>query len=197
MNSNPYFWYGDLPALNKWFLLVGYIHAASDPSTTNYGGIYDGETGAKVSTITDFKFSLTATAANHRTYLYYDPNTSDRQYFFGPQAYQVESNQPVNDITAPTAFNGNVFFEKKVGIGVLSPLGDVHIHSPTTELVLTSEEEAAIRGNGHTWLFGYSGEAGSEEISIGTQDGTGSRNLTLAAGGSARVKIFPLLSHGI
>jgi hypothetical protein len=42
VNSNPYFWYGSLPQLNKWYLLVGYVHGSNDPSTSNYGAIYDG-----------------------------------------------------------------------------------------------------------------------------------------------------------
>ena len=31
-NSNPYFWAGDLPELDKWYLVVGYIHGSNDPS---------------------------------------------------------------------------------------------------------------------------------------------------------------------
>ena len=53
--TNPYFWEGDLPELNKWYLLVAYIHGSGDTSTTSYGGIYDGVTGKKVINMTDFK----------------------------------------------------------------------------------------------------------------------------------------------
>ncbi|MFZ4461993.1 MAG: hypothetical protein ACOYN2_05865 [Patescibacteria group bacterium] len=49
-NTNPYFF--SLPASNlsvdKWYLLVGYIHAKNDNSTTNYSAIYDATTGEKV-----------------------------------------------------------------------------------------------------------------------------------------------------
>jgi len=92
--SNPYFWYGDLPELNKWYLLVGYIHASDDPSTVNYGGIYDGITGQKVVEMNDFKFSPTATETVHRTYLFYDPNVNDRQYFYNPRLEVVNGNEP-------------------------------------------------------------------------------------------------------
>lgn len=193
VNSNPYFWAGDLPALDKWYLLVGYVHASTDASTTNYGGIYDGETGSKIDAITDYKFSSTATSAVHRTYLYYDPNTSDRQYFYGPEVYQVESTQPVSEFNSSTMFNGNAFFGAKVGIGTTNPQGNLHLDAPTAEIVITAQDEGVIRGNGLTWLFGYNGTTGSEDISIGTQDGTGSRTVTLAAGGGARMKI---LSNG-
>ena len=40
-NVNPYFWYGDLPQLNKWYLVVGYVHGSNYNSNLSYGGIYD------------------------------------------------------------------------------------------------------------------------------------------------------------
>ena len=94
LNTNPYFWSGDLPQLNKWYLLVGYVHGSNYNSTVNYGGIYDGSTGEKVKAITDFKFKSTATKLRHRTYLYYDGNTSDRQYFYAPRMELVDGNEP-------------------------------------------------------------------------------------------------------
>lgn len=93
-NSNPYFWYGDLPELNKWYLIVGYIHGSGDNSTASYGRIFDGETGKKVANITDYKFQTTSTSARHRSYLYYDTNTSDRQYFYAPRVDLVDGNEP-------------------------------------------------------------------------------------------------------
>ncbi len=110
-NGNPYFWYGDLPELNKWYFIVGYVHGSGDNSTTNYGGIYDGETGKKVANTTDFKFQTTSTTARHRSYLYYDTNTSDRQYFYAPRAYLVDGNEPPIEALgfSPTAnFNTNL-----------------------------------------------------------------------------------------
>lgn len=190
VHTNPYFWAGDLPALDKWYLLVGYVHGSSDPSTSNYGGIYDGDTGAKVASITDYKFSANATSANHRTYLYYDANTTDRQYFYGPEVYQVQTNQPLNEFNSATIFNGDAFFSKKIGIGTASPSGNFHIDGQHPELYITSREWAGIRGNGGTWLFGYNGSPGSENISIGAQDGSGARTLSFAAGGSGRMKIL-------
>ncbi len=49
--------------------------------------------------------------------------------------------------------------------------------------------EYALRGNSDTWLFGYVGASGSEDISIGSQANSGTRTLTFAAGGLARMKI--------
>lgn len=93
-NGNPYFWYGDLPQLNKWYLVVGYVHGSNYNSNLSYGGIYDPISGTKVVNITDFKFANTATQASHRTYLYYDTNTSDRQYFYAPRMEMVDGNEP-------------------------------------------------------------------------------------------------------
>ncbi len=92
--SNPYFWSGDLPQLNKWYLLVGYIHGSGDNSTTSYGRIYDGATGLAVISMSDYKFQTAATTAQHRAYLYYDINTSNRQFFYAPRVDEVNGNEP-------------------------------------------------------------------------------------------------------
>jgi hypothetical protein len=94
VNRNPYFWAGDLPQLNKWYMLVGYVHSNNYSSTVNYGGIYDGATGQKIINITDFKFFNTTTILRHRAYLYFDTNTSDRQYFYAPRMEMVDGNEP-------------------------------------------------------------------------------------------------------
>ena len=94
VSTNPYFWDGDLPQLNKWYLLVGYVHGSTYSSTINYGGIYDGTTGQKVLSITDFKFKTTAISVRHRAYLYWDTNTADKQYFYAPRLEKVTGSEP-------------------------------------------------------------------------------------------------------
>lgn len=55
-NSNPYFWNGDLPSLDEWYLMVGIVHAQNYTSTTNsgIGGVYD-KYGYRVLSATDYK----------------------------------------------------------------------------------------------------------------------------------------------
>lgn len=122
-HPNPYFWNGSLPQLNNWYLLVGYIHGSGDASTTHYGGIYDGLTGIKVASCTDFQFSTQSTWTYHRTYLYYDPNTNDRQYFYAPRIDEVNGNEPsVSSLLAPSInHSGNALFSGKVGIQTADP----------------------------------------------------------------------------
>ena len=94
INKNPYFWVGDLPQLNKWYMLVGYVHGSNYNSNLSYGGIYDPITRTKVVNITDYKFASSTTILRHRVYLYYDTNTSDRQYFFAPRMEIIDGNEP-------------------------------------------------------------------------------------------------------
>lgn len=98
VNNNPYFWYGDLPQLDKWYVVVGYVHGSSYIGTTNFGGIYDGETGEKVKAIQDFKFKAGATSVRHRSYLYYDTNPNDRQYFWEPRIEDNSTAESIQDI---------------------------------------------------------------------------------------------------
>ncbi len=83
--NNPYFWYGDLPQLDNWYLLIGFIHQKNYTQTINIGGIYDGRTGALVHSITDYKFDISTSQIRHRAYLFYDTNITDRQYFYAPR----------------------------------------------------------------------------------------------------------------
>jgi hypothetical protein len=93
--TNPYFYARNLPSLDKWYLMVGYIHAHNDASTTNLGALYDGETGEKIVVgISDYKFASTSARQRHRAYLYYADDLDDRQYFFNPRVDMIDGNQP-------------------------------------------------------------------------------------------------------
>jgi hypothetical protein len=100
--SNPYFFCGDLPSLDKWYLVVGYIYGSGDNPTNSEGGIWDGETGEKVRSWaypggqcnSDYKFSTSSTSQRHRAYLYYDITTADRQYFWDPRFEEIDGNEP-------------------------------------------------------------------------------------------------------
>ncbi|WP_343320908.1 hypothetical protein [Sphingobacterium multivorum] len=121
-NNNPYFWYGNLPELDRWYLLVGYVHGSNDPSTVSSGGIYDGVTGKKVLSTTDYKFAPTATTTYHRSYLFYDTNTGDRQYFYGPRLEEVNGNEPtISSLLDNPVGAGDFYFSGKVGIKTQIP----------------------------------------------------------------------------
>lgn len=130
-NGNPYFWSGDLPQLDKWYLLIGYVHGSGDTSTINYGGIYDGETGQKVVGITDFKFQPTTTTTLHRTYLYYDTDINDRQYFWDPRVEEVTGFEPTVEallgLDKGSTQGINRYFGGNVGINTTSPTQKLHV----------------------------------------------------------------------
>lgn len=123
VNSNPYFVYGQLPKIDRWYLLVGYIHGSSDPSTMSYGGIYDGVTGQKVISLVDFKFIAGTPTTNHRAFLFYDRNVEDRQYFYAPRLDVVNGNEPsIADLLETQDNTSNQgYFAGKVGIKTTNP----------------------------------------------------------------------------
>ena len=94
VNTNPYFWSGDLPTVDKWYLVVGYVHSSNYTGTKSYGGVYDGETGEKVLSATDYKNSPTATHQRHRAYFFYCANAGDTRDFWGPRVEAVDGNEP-------------------------------------------------------------------------------------------------------
>ncbi|WP_282163103.1 hypothetical protein [Ulvibacterium marinum] len=95
--SNHVLWNGDLPSLDTWYLLVGFIHHSGYTGTISDGGIYDPATGQKVPGITgfiDLKFASDADDLSPRAYLAWDSNTSNRQYHYGPELYEVNGQEP-------------------------------------------------------------------------------------------------------
>ncbi|WP_316834532.1 hypothetical protein [Pedobacter nutrimenti] len=122
-DSNPYFWYGKLPEINKWYLLVGYIHGSGDPSNDNYSAIYDGVTGQKVVDMKDFKFAAGATTTNHRAFQYYNTNVLDLQYMYAPRVEVVNGNEPsiMELLGIQSGASDQQYFAGKVGIKTTSP----------------------------------------------------------------------------
>ncbi|WP_420602827.1 fibronectin type III domain-containing protein [Flagellimonas sp.] len=94
-NTNPYFLTGDLPELDKWFLIVGFIHPNSY-SGSHLGGLYDGVTGNLVAShpVTDYKFFPDTATFRHRSLLYGDENSTNRQYCWDPTIYEVNGQEP-------------------------------------------------------------------------------------------------------
>ena len=91
--NNAYFFVDDLPQLNQWYLLVGFVHGSAHTSTINEGRIYD-VSGSEVGTLTDFKFTTDAYYIRHRSFLYNDSNTSDGLYHHNPTVYEVNGQEP-------------------------------------------------------------------------------------------------------
>lgn len=189
VNNNAYFWYGNLPELDKWYLLVGYVHGSSDPSTVSSGGIYDGVTGKKVLAMVDYKFGSNVTATRHRAYLYYDPNVNDRQYFYGPRLEEVNGNEPtISSLLDNPIGIGDFSFSGKVGIKTATPgaydlavNGKIRSHEIKVEttgwpdyvfgeaykLPPLSDTEKFIKANGHLPDVPKASVAEAEGISLG------------------------------
>jgi len=91
-NSNPYFKTGDFPVLDKWYLVVGYIHGSGYTGASSLnGGIYDPETGEQISIGTDFKNSVGATTQKQRAYLFYAALGTAQQQFVDPRFEEINS----------------------------------------------------------------------------------------------------------
>ncbi|NOQ26242.1 MAG: hypothetical protein GQ564_12835 [Bacteroidales bacterium] len=95
IHTNPYFWSGDLPQNNKWYLIIGYVFPAGQTGLSTLGGIYDCDTGKKVTGVgASFNWAANATISYHRCLHYYDTNTSTRQWMFGPRVDLIDGNEP-------------------------------------------------------------------------------------------------------
>jgi hypothetical protein len=178
-NINPYFWAGDLPSLNKWYLLVGYIHGSGDTSITSYGGIYDGETGKKVISMTDYENKNGATTQVHRTYLYYSTLQDNNQYWWDPRFEEVNGKEPSIEALLGLykgATKDQVsYFGGNVGIGTTDPGYPLEVSrtgSTRAQVAIyaAGDEESDL-------FFGSNGQ--KERYSFTTHDSAGGYDLYL------------------
>lgn len=94
VNKNAYFWSGDLPELNEWFLVVGYVHPIGTPaSKINEGGIYKLGNAKKIKPTIDFIFAKGNTKTRIRDYLYYTSLDNVKQRMFLPSIQVVDGNE--------------------------------------------------------------------------------------------------------
>jgi hypothetical protein len=126
-NTNPYFHalpYSNFVA-NRWYLAVGYIHSNNDSSLTNYSAIYDGVTGKKVATGTDYKNRNVSNYQVHRTYDYYDTTTGSNPSFWGPRFEEADGNEPTIEsilgVSQGATLEVTSYFGGNVGIGTNTP----------------------------------------------------------------------------
>ena len=74
-HGNPYFYSVGINALlqDRWYLAVGYVYPTGESGVAqrNMSGIYDGVTGQKVGSGTDYVWAVDAVETKQRVYLYY------------------------------------------------------------------------------------------------------------------------------
>ncbi|BFP43255.1 hypothetical protein FGF1_41000 [Flavobacteriaceae bacterium GF1] len=108
-NGNPYFWSGDLPQLDTWYLLVGIVHPVGHSGgDSGVSGVYDLQ-GNKVIDGTEYTWSSTTTTSRFRSYLYYATDVGVRQYFHQPVLQKLDgSEDALEDIISGTLGNGEM-----------------------------------------------------------------------------------------
>lgn len=128
-NGNPYFWSGDPPTLDEWYLLVGIMHpngyAGGD---TGVSGVYDRK-GNKILDGTEYQLD-TSGNQRQRAYLFYCTDTSVRQYFVYPRFELVDGTEPtiqqlVNGYDSREYYSNSIIQNKNKIISARSQLKEV------------------------------------------------------------------------
>lgn len=90
-NKNPYFFKGELPESNKWYLLVGYVHPEDYAGeSSEESGLYDCETGDKLVEFVDFRQKKDAVIQTHRCYFYDSKDLETKHIFWKPGFEKVD-----------------------------------------------------------------------------------------------------------
>ncbi|MDH7446928.1 DUF6443 domain-containing protein [Aquimarina sp. 2201CG14-23] len=98
-NGNPYFWSGDLPQLDTWYLLVGVIHPHQyTEGNSGISGVYD-INGNKVINGNEFKWGDDTITSRFRSYLYYSTDVNTNQFFWNPIVQKIDGNEtPIHNL---------------------------------------------------------------------------------------------------
>lgn len=106
--SDGLFWGGDLPELNKWYLLVGYINSSEDNTgEKSDAGIYDPKTGRKASDTVKFrtfKFKNTDEVQMFRAYQSSALGIGTEVHFWGQRLDLCNNREPsISELLKQTA----------------------------------------------------------------------------------------------
>ena len=106
--SDGLFWGGDLPELNKWYLLVGYINSSEDNTGEKFdAGIYDPKTGRKASDtikFRTFKFKNTDEVQMFRAYQGSALGIGTEVHFWGQRLDLCNNREPsISELLKQTA----------------------------------------------------------------------------------------------
>ncbi len=174
-NTNPYFWNGDLPTMNTWYLIEGYLYPYGVSNTSALaGGIYDAS-GRKVANIqAEFRFPANAaTGMQLRFWNAYGTGTNNA-WFLDPKIEEV------NDFQNPQIYNN-------LGVpGMLTVGGSMYSieHDNGTATGATtidwsqSNTQTLVLGASPIALTLSNGQPGAHYTLALKQDATGSRLVT-------------------
>ncbi|WP_299535739.1 hypothetical protein [Ulvibacterium sp.] len=154
INANPYFWAGDLPQLDKWYLLVGFVHPNSYSGPT-LAAAYDPVTGNIVSSMSmaDYKFASGATTIMLRSILFGSSTATDRQYYWNPMLYVVNGQEPtISELIDPSSGGSGQTVWNTSGNDIDYTAGNVGIGTTTIG----------------TWKLAVGGKIRAEEVNVET-----------------------------
>lgn len=96
--SDGIFWVGDVPEINKWYLLVGYINGSEDNTGAKKdSGVWDPETGRRVLNINNFKtfkYRSTDETQSYRCWQSYALGVGTEVQFWGQRMDICDNTEP-------------------------------------------------------------------------------------------------------
>jgi hypothetical protein len=96
--SDGIFWAGDVPEINKWYLLVGYINGSEDNTGAKKdAGVWDPETGRRILNINNFKtfkYRSTDETQSYRCWQSYALGVGTEVQFWGQRMDICDNTEP-------------------------------------------------------------------------------------------------------
>ena len=200
LETNAYFTSGDLPEVDKWYLVVGYVQGQGDTDYTDRGAVYDGETGNRVAVCGNFQWWSQSTYVKNRVYMFYSDDSPEQiQHAFGPRFEEISDAPQIstllggkittgmtikNDVSTATPTSGYVSLGEYAGaLEVTTEHGYIRVGSTNGSYNHIQGENAKFYFNKPLVIDGgnTSGSAyqissySSEDLVLATQDGAENR----------------------
>ena len=136
LETNAYFVSGDLPEVDKWYLVVGYVQGQGDTDYTDRGAVYDGETGNRVAGAGNFQWWSQSTYVRNRVYMFYsDDNPEQIQHAFDPRFEEISGAPQIS-----TLLGGKI----TTGMSIKNDTSDI---TPTSGYVSLGEHSGTLEIN--------------------------------------------------
>ncbi|WP_425237722.1 hypothetical protein [Ulvibacterium sp.] len=151
-DNSPWFNDTDLPALDTWYLMVGFAHGSNETSTTHLGALYAVD-GTMIRSLTDYKFSAAAVTMREESILWGDTGGASEIYFWNPTLYEVNGQEPtIAEIIDP---NG-------------SGIGQTVWNTSGNDIDYTAGNVGIGTTNIGSWKLAVGGKIRAEEVKVET-----------------------------
>jgi hypothetical protein len=198
VNSNPYHLTPPRATLatGRWYLMVGYIFPTGYAGAQlNRSGLYEGLTGKRVASGTDFRWSAAATAGNLRCFQYY-AGLGAVTRFWGPRVDRCDGLEPtLDELLAPARIGATAWWITRSAASIRRSVAGVFTPVDLTVSAIASTASDGPQAYEGRFTIAANTGSGFVDVSISSVDES-SRTWAVAGTGLLAVRVRLYMAGG-